>query len=218
MDESSWNLLNGRIRTVANVGQDGVRIAFPYDTKAHITIIATISAAGDKLPIMVLAKGRTEICERTLKEEMAAEIRSREIVPAHSEQGWVDSDLAIQYLDFLREWADGNGLRNIVLLWDVYASHRAEAVKLHAASKHIRLIYVPAGGTSEYQPLDRHVFGDVKSRALARLGDEYIRDEDADVSLLATIHFLAEAWRSIQEDQITSAWRELTPKSVQTLP
>jgi hypothetical protein len=91
-------------------------------------------------------------------------------------------------------------------------------VKAHAASKNIRLIYVPAGCTSRFQPLDRHVFGDVKARALARLGDEYIRDEDADVSLIATIHFLAEAWKSIDEDQIRSAWRELRGPAGEILP
>jgi hypothetical protein len=41
-----------------------------------------------------------------------------------------------------------------VLILDVYLARRTEVVVNTAGERDIELLFVPAGGTSEYQPLD----------------------------------------------------------------
>jgi hypothetical protein len=49
-DETSWKLINKRMVTVADRGAEGVACEFDGDVKACLTVMASIDAAGSKLP------------------------------------------------------------------------------------------------------------------------------------------------------------------------
>ena len=53
----------------------------------------------------------------------------------------------------------------IALVLDVYSAQKTEKVINQANNMDIELLFVPAGGTLQYQPLDRKIFGEIKSRA-----------------------------------------------------
>ena len=61
----------------------------------------------------------------------------------------------IQYLDhFYEHWSEK---QPCALLLDCFKAHCTAAVKKFAKDHFIELIFVPANGTSEYQPLDRRI-------------------------------------------------------------
>jgi hypothetical protein len=57
------------------------------------------------------------------------------------------------------------GEGSIYFLLDSYSGHRTNAVRETAASLGIRLYFIDPGLTDEFQPLDRIVFGALKSLA-----------------------------------------------------
>jgi hypothetical protein len=89
---------------------------------------------------------------------------------------------------------------------DVYPTHRTELVKNHAANLQIELLFVPAGGTSKYQPLDARVFGELKSRARAA----FLRHSSIIGLRGATyeerIDILEDCWNRISPESIMKAW------------
>jgi hypothetical protein len=81
----------------------------------------------------------------------------------HSESGWMKGDVFCEYLRHVREYEPSG--RRLVLILDAHPSHCTGSVKREARSLNIRLIYIPPGATDEMQPLDRKVFGALKSEA-----------------------------------------------------
>jgi hypothetical protein len=82
---------------------------------------------------------------------------------SHTELEWMTSDPFGEYLRLLRAHAPTD--RTIYLLLDMHSSHRTQAVKDLAASLNIDLHFVPVGLTDALQPLDRAIFGALKSHA-----------------------------------------------------
>ena len=85
-----------------------------------------------------------------------------------NKQGWINESIMIRYLNHLHRYNKG---KSYALVLDVYPAHRTLNVKEAARALDITLIYVPANGTGIYQPLDRRLFGIIKSklRSLAKL-------------------------------------------------
>jgi hypothetical protein len=92
----------------------------------------------------------------------------REERPQHTESGWATANLIVQYLEWLHtEIADRRPCFLLVL--DIHPAHRTDPAGAAAEECEIELLFVPAGGTSEYQPLDCRIFGELKSRARAEI-------------------------------------------------
>ena len=66
VDETCWRLINGRVKTLARKGSGEVTIRTKVDPKKDVTVIAACSLAAERLPLWVLAKGKTEKCEKSL--------------------------------------------------------------------------------------------------------------------------------------------------------
>jgi hypothetical protein len=166
-DETSWVTLPNGIRTIANRGQEGVSANCSTDPKQSTTAIMTINAAGEKLAIWLICKGKTTKCEKKTRETLARYVNSNQLQVTHQQSGWCDKEIAKAYLIWLRfEGHDGN--ERLILVWDVFAAHRDEEVKKLAEDLNIELIYIPPGTTDKLQPLDRRIFGSLKRRARAR--------------------------------------------------
>jgi len=65
--------------------------------------MATIGRDGTKLPLWVIANGLTDrVMEKfTQDDRVAREIASGRLHLAHSESGWMDQDVVIEYLKWL---------------------------------------------------------------------------------------------------------------------
>jgi hypothetical protein len=132
---------------------------------------------------------------------LASAIDKGELVLTHAENGWTTTDVAIAYLHWLQVWFSGEP---IVLVWDVFAAHRAQEVQELTPTLSILLKFVPAGMTGKCQPLDRRIFGSLKSRARKRFDDLWIKYgtptmEDSLVMML-------KAWGTITQLEILDAW------------
>jgi hypothetical protein len=128
MDETCWRILMGQTVTTARIGADSVTAEFPFNPKECIT--ASISAAGDRLPLWVICKGKTERSERkiTANEKLKKSIDKKSLILCHSESGWTTAEIAVMYLQWLRKQVKGP----LIVIWDLFAAHRDDTVKTEA--------------------------------------------------------------------------------------
>ncbi|KAH0800446.1 DDE superfamily endonuclease containing protein [Histomonas meleagridis] len=155
-DETSWKSFPGEILTWSEKGSDNVKVFFEGNPKQSVTVLAGIKADGTKLPLFIIAKGTTERTERNLG-DISYHISGR------SKSGWTTEGTFQDYLTFLRKHFGDND--KIHLIIDHYKSHETEKIKDLANRLNIDLIFIPAGLTDCLQPLDRLVFGCLKSTA-----------------------------------------------------
>jgi hypothetical protein len=69
----------------------------------------------------------------------------------------------------------------------------------------IHIEFIPAGMTAECQPLDRRLFGNLKSRARCRF-DYMWMARNGDPTMQESILMLLAAWKSITQDEVLDAW------------
>jgi hypothetical protein len=153
-DETSWAVDSGD-RVVAPRGVENVVRLTDQNLKAALTVFATISLQGEKLPLRVLTKGKIEKSLRKLGSHP-------ETLLCLTENGWATEEIILSYLEWLHEYCNQEPC---VLVWDLYATHKTDRVKQKARDLDIELIFIPAGQTGTCQPLDHRIFGELKKRA-----------------------------------------------------
>jgi hypothetical protein len=207
MDETSWKLLNTGFATVAYKGSETVECFFNGGPKMCLTAIAAIDAAGGKLPIWILCHGKTARCERRYRANSALEkaIKQGKLFLSHEDNGWTTAQVASEWLNWLKSRFPSDP---VVLLWDVFTSHRCEATKALAKELNIRLEFIPPGATGNCQPLDRRIFGSLKSRARERFDALWAQDHEP--TMQDSVAMLLDAWRSIDQFEVLSAWETVT--------
>jgi hypothetical protein len=82
--------------------------------------------------------------------------------------------------NYLRWSSRRNQGKRTVLIWDIFAAQRAKSVKALVEKLNIEVIYIPAGQTDEYQPLDRRFLGPMKQRARGLFGALYFTNFSVD--------------------------------------
>lgn len=155
IDETAWKLYESPKLVIVEKGIKTINLNIDVSSKISITAIGGITASGEKLQLWVIAKGKTDVSLRKFGDR-------KNIVFNYTTSGWVTETIVLKYLDWLSDLYKNEP---IVLVLDVYPAHRTEAVREKAKSRNIILLFVPAGGTSLYQPLDIKIFGELKSRA-----------------------------------------------------
>jgi hypothetical protein len=195
-DETSWKCYLGPHKVIAERGTKTVKLHTPRGEKECYTGYGCISAAGDKLPFWIVCKGKTDRCHAKFGEHPGVTIH-------HSPNGWTNEMMMIQYIQFLAELCK---FEPFMLVLDVYKAHRTDKLKERAKELNIELLFVPAGGTSLYQPLDRRIFGELKSRArhqffrlAGQTGVQGATPEQA-VTILVT------CWDAISTENVCKAW------------
>ena len=156
-DETAWRLFPNGLLTWAQRGSDNVTITTKDDEKKCLTALATIKADGTKLPLMIIAKGKTPRAEQSQLGDTGVHLTG------HSPSGWMTQENFEKYLMWIRE-SSGHD-RTIHLILDLYAVHRTEASKLMAQGCGIELHFIPESFTDQLQPLDRRCFGALKATA-----------------------------------------------------
>ena len=165
--------------------------------KDVITAIATIRANGDKLPLTIIAKGKTPACVRHL------DLRT-DIHRAFSPSGKSNEEICKDHIAQVSKWSNGEPS---ALVWDSYGSHMTAQVYDCAFQYKVRLVLVPKNATGKKQPLDYGVFGDVSQRHQTML-------RNGDVLIMApleakkrSIAMYANAWDKVQKRVIRKAWK-----------
>ena len=196
-DETSWKVFPNNILTWANVGAESVPLKVNGDEKECLTVLATVSANGGKLPLFFLAKGTSERVLETQIGDVCDHWKS------YSENGWETAETFQEYLMHLRQHF---GDQQLHLILDLHSSHRAPEVKQLAESLGIHLWYIPAGCTDQLQPLDRRCFGALKATA-RKLWREQITDEpNRKLGKRDAVQVMLCAWEHLSRATLEEAW------------
>jgi hypothetical protein len=103
MDETCWKVAYPGELTWAKRGAKEVKINTNNNRKEALTAIATTTADPEhhKLPLSLIAKGTTPLCERQLGVH-----KQYHWFSLHSKSGWSKKETMIQYLTCLRKYYD----------------------------------------------------------------------------------------------------------------
>lgn len=201
------------METITKCGADDVTCIFDAGEKECLTAICGITRSGIKLPVWIICKGKTPKCmDKFLKSEILQQYyQNNDLVISFSESGWTTDELAIQYLTWLKnDYAKGN---DIFLIWDCYSSHRSQATKDFASSNGIGMLFVPAGQTGTWQPLDFRIFGNLKNKAKARFDENdvvnFSLSAPQKINWAKSVELLLQCWGEIPEEDIINAWGRL---------
>jgi hypothetical protein len=197
-DETAWRVIPMGLLTWAPVGEDGVAVVAEASEKDAITALASITGAHRKLPLYLIAKGLTQRAER-------GQLGPHEGHESdHSPSGWTTGDTFQRYLNWLRSLYPDQQPIHLVL--DMYSVHRAEKSRVVARELGIELHFIPPGWTDELQPLDRYVFGALKSVCRRLFHRHHLLSDDGRTRKSDAICFLIEAWESLGVDVVRKAW------------
>lgn len=197
-DETAWRILPNGCTTWAIRGCDSVLVQVCDDEKQTITVMASITAAGTKLPMMMIAKGTTHRCEETQLGDIYPHFAY------HTESGWMNADAFLTYLKFLRQQFIDD--QKVYLVLDTYGSHRTQSAREMAEALNISLIFVPPGMTDRCQPLDLRVFGALKSIAKAAIYRKLADNPGCRIGMLDAVRILISSWEHLSLDAVNSAW------------
>lgn len=197
-DESSWHLVMSGDQIVAERGVEAVHQYVNGDAKACFTFLATISAAGRKLPLILLAKGKTRGCHKQLGVHPAFVYEVW-----YSASGWSTEALMIAYLHWLRQLIPDGPL---CVLLDQFGTHTTEAVDAGARELGIETILIPKGATGRYQPLDRRTFGALKSKGRAKWTKMFAEHYGMQCNKANAAALLLESWEELSESAVLAGW------------
>jgi hypothetical protein len=120
---------------VAEKGTETVKLKVPRGDKECYTGYGCLSAAGEKLPLWVLTKGKTD---RSHAKFGAAP----DVIIQHTPNGWTTDDLMVKYIEWLSISRQNEPL---MLIFDVCKAHRTPKPRQRAQELSIELLFVPAG-------------------------------------------------------------------------
>ena len=201
-DETAWKMFPNGILTWAIKGAEGVPIPITRDEKECLTALATIRADGTKLPLMILARGKTQAVEETQLGDVGFHLTG------HSESGWMTQENFEKYLKWIRQESGHDD--KIYLILDLYPVHWTNETKEMAAGCNIELMFIPAGCTDQLQPLDVRCFGALKATARRVFRQNYTHDMFGDPAKKLTkqsmVQSLTYAWEHLDTSIIEEAW------------
>jgi hypothetical protein len=196
-DETPVKVAPEKCFTTQRIGLPTPAIRRVASVKDVITAIATIRANGDKLPLTIIAKGKTPTCVKHL--DLRDDIRR-----AFTPSGKANEEICKSHIAQISEWSKGEPC---ALVWDSYGSHITAEVYDFAFLHKVRLVIVPKNTTGKKQPLDFGVFGDVSQRHQSML-------RNGDVLIMApleakkrSIAMYAKAWDKVQKRVVRKAWK-----------
>jgi hypothetical protein len=158
MDETAWHLYMGPHKVLPEKGVEAVKLKTGRSEKESFSAFGAICADGSKLPLSIITRGRTSRSHAKFRDHEEGDVRITD-----SENGWCTEDVMVAYLERIHH--DAAHRFPCALVLDVYPSHRTARVQQRAEELDIELLFVPAGATGRLQPLDRQIFGELKSRA-----------------------------------------------------
>lgn len=203
VDESCWRVYPSVLQTWAPTGSQNVSVGINGSQKNSFTVIAAITAARTKLPLCLIATGKTAMVEESHFGDIGYHHAD------HSESGWQTAETFRRWLDWLRGLYDDG--EPIWLVLDCYSVHRTEAMRSHAEGMGIHLVFIPPGLTDEFQPLDRFVFGAMKAACRRLYGSHCQSDPSCAMTRKTAAAFLIRAWEGVSPHVLDEAWSIYDP-------
>jgi hypothetical protein len=185
-------------RTIAERGAETVKRYVNGETKAGFTFFASILVDGPKLPLSLLAKGKTPRCHRRFGLHPPYEH-----LIWHSSNGWCNSCLMEAYLHWLRGRLTA---ARIVLLMDRFGAHETLEIYYLAEALTIHLIFIPCGGTGQYHPLDRRTFGALTAMGRSRWTALYARNPGVMCTRELAAGLLLGCWDALSQCCVQDGW------------
>jgi hypothetical protein len=167
------------------------------DEKEGVTVIAAITATGEKLPLTLIRKGKTQ-------RRLAGYHLPGDVWGLISESGWTTAAVMTQWMPCPRQEVYPTG--PLLLIIGTYSAHRCEETKAVARELGIDLEFIPPGCTDRLQPCDRRFFGILKAKAR-----KYWRWRHRCFGAVKTTHtdmleILVKCWNEITTDALAHAW------------
>ena len=200
MDETCWRFINAPRLVIGEKGSAAVKLCTKKSPKKSFTAIGTITAAGDRLPLWILTKGKTNACLGKFGDQGETELH-------YSESGWSTEKIIVDYLNWLAKRTIGP----CALIMDIFRAHITPWVRETAKRLDIDLIIVPANGTSKYQPLDFKIFGTLKQFARQEF-DRLTRLHTFEETDKVAAEILLSCWNRLTKEQIKNAWQCIIPR------
>ena len=197
-DETGWKLFPKGILTWGETGVDNVARLSTINDKSQVTVLASITAAGTKLPLLFVAQGKTSQVESTQIGDVDYHWK------CHSESGWMTDEVFKFYLMKLREHLGHD--KTIHLVMDLYPAHMTSDVDKLAEELNFKLHIIPAGMTDVYQPLDRRVFGPLKAKARKFFRQRNHLGQPLKATKSDAFQDMCRAWESVTSFLVLSAW------------
>jgi hypothetical protein len=107
--------------------------------KASFTFFSSVRADGVKLPLILMAKGKTDRCPNQLGTHPAYQCEIW-----HNLRGWPETMLVLRYPNWIRAHVVAEP---ITLILDQFDARDNRPVHRRAGELNIELIFIPRGGT-----------------------------------------------------------------------
>ena len=196
-DESPVKVAPALSFTTQRIGRPTPAVRRMGSVKETVTAVATIRSNGEKLPLTIIAKGKTPVCVRNLN-------LPDNIARAFTVSGKMNEETAIDDIDRISQWSGGEPS---ALVWDSYGSHMTETVYDYSFRRKVRLVMVPKNATAICQPLDFGVFGEVSQRHQAMLRREDVLEMSPLEAKKRSIALYIKAWDKTLKTTVKKAWK-----------
>ncbi|XP_039287325.1 uncharacterized protein LOC120351997 [Nilaparvata lugens] len=158
MDETGFCVDPSRTKVVGEKNSPSYRIT-SSPGRENVSVLVGCSAGGDKLPPLIIYKGKN------IWDEWTAPIGEGypRTVYAATANGWMESEVFENY--FTNTFLKSIGTeRPVLLLYDGHATHISLNLVLKAKSEGVTILKLPPHSSHLLQPLDLTVFKSVKTR------------------------------------------------------
>jgi hypothetical protein len=204
MDETPVSLLDAPVTAVVATGsKQAAKVATSAKVPTHFTTFPTITAAGDKLPLCAILRGKTPRCLKKVRVGASADVKKVHLY--YSERGWMNEGVMVLYFrDILLPYTH---CRPAALIVDSFQAHWTPAIRDAAAAMNLQLIQVPGGCTAELQPLDVSFNGPLLMKRKQIWAANKLLHPFAIDSAQATIERAQQAYAAMPKSQALTAFR-----------
>ena len=170
-------------------------------SKSQITVVGCVSAAGYCVPPMVVYNRKSYFVS---PEMVQGEIPGTAY--GFSSKGWMDQDLFGHWFNHFLKYAPP--IRPLLLLLDGHSSHYCPSVIRQAAEHEVILFALPPNTTHLTQPLDKGIFGPLKTEWRKVCHDYMVENPGKVVTVHCFVSLFAKAWtKSMTMKNIMASFR-----------
>ena len=156
MDETGLTNVHKPGKVISKRGQRQVGKITSGEKGQTMTVICAVNAAGSYVPPMLIFK-RKRMVNRLLSGSPPGTIGGT------SANGWIDNELFVKWLGHFITHVNASKENRIILIVDGHSTHKSiQAIEL-ARDNGVTLICLPPHKTHKIQPLDRTIYGPLKT-------------------------------------------------------
>ena len=166
--------------------------------KARVTILVTVSAAGEKFPLLCIGKSKNPRWPVVMGKKANPPVDYDS-----SRKGWMTEVVWARYINAFNNRMKMRN-RSALLFVDNCSAH-----KYSSELSHTHIMKLPVNTTSKLQPCDQGVIRSMKAKYRDRLANFMLTaDKTKDVNLYNGLMMLQAAWAEVTEEVVLNAWRK----------